>query len=504
MLNRYLEKSIKNKLELFSILHSTNPIAMKDLLSFFPMSINTINALINELNDDFTGLAVIQKSTSGFSIHLYEETTFMELLHAIYQDSVVLKCLKFMILNDRNCSLAPFIEENYIAKSSVYRIKQNCCEYLQQIGLDIRNNKVVGDEYRIRYLIALLHYKYGINCYEITNEEINMIRNFILSTNKSIDRSYLDMTPNEYGYFEYLFFLAWKRIDYMTEPICSQRLETCKRFFVYARLKEALKNTLEPLLQVHFSEQDFDYFYLIYCSTNSCMFADQWTQKELSYLHATAFEDKEYCDLYLRIKKILGEKIAGSHVLQSTLIYFSKKCLLELQCLILDKNFYLYSKRSQLTRLIVQIIEQLLSQWKTDNAIRYEIDKDHVFYLALQIEQIIKKSLPPVPLFILSELTSELEVISNYLRKFFPPERVEIKPFLLGAEDKESICSQKRSVIVTNKKFKYLMENWKLEENNTVLLISVEVNTPELTVIHEAVTNYETEGFLDFVSQMQE
>lgn len=159
MLNRYLEKSIKNKLELFSILHSTNPIAMKDLLSFFPMSINTVNALINELNDDFTGLAVIQKNTSGFSIRLYEETTFMELLHAIYQDSVVLKCLKFMILNDRNCSLAPFIEENYIAKSSVYRIKQNCCEYLQQIGLDIRNNKVVGEEYRIRYLIALLHYK---------------------------------------------------------------------------------------------------------------------------------------------------------------------------------------------------------------------------------------------------------------------------------------------------------------------------------------------------------
>lgn len=502
MLNRYLEKNIQNKLELFSVLHSASSITMKDLLSFLPLSINTINTLINELNEDFAGIADIKKNVSGFSIHIYEGTGFMELLHAIYYHSVVLKCLKFMLLNDDNSSLSQFTEENYIAKSSVYRIRKNCCDYLQQIGLNVKNNKVVGEEYRIRYLIALLHYKYGVDCYELTDKELDIIRNFTLSTNPSIDRAYLDMTSNEYGYFEYLFFLSWKRKDYLTDTICSDRLETCKKLFVYDELKAAIKNTLEPLLQIHFTENDLNYFYLIYSSTNNCMFADQWTAEQVSYLHELAFDDREYHDLYLRTEKILGEKIANSPLFRSTLIYFSKKCLLELQCIIPDKNFYLYSKKSHLTRAVTQIVERVLSDWKTHNHIRYEIDKDHVFYLALQIEEIIKLNMPPVSVFALSELTSELDITSNYIGKFFPDQRLKIIPFLLGAEDKEIICSQTRSIIIANKKFKELLEKWELEENNTVLLISVELSRHELLLIHQAVLEYETENFLDFINQI--
>ena len=52
MLDRYLEKNIQNKLELFNILHSRTSVTMNELLSFLPLSIESIHTLVNELNID--------------------------------------------------------------------------------------------------------------------------------------------------------------------------------------------------------------------------------------------------------------------------------------------------------------------------------------------------------------------------------------------------------------------------------------------------------------------
>lgn len=235
MLDRYLEKNIQNKLQLFNILHSKASITMNEILSFLPLSIEGIYTLINELSIDLQGLAEIEKHSPFLSITFYEEVTFMEIMHAIYQSSNVLQCLKYMILNEKKQSMTAFIEAQFLTKSSAYRIRETCKEYLLAIGLNLNNNQVVGEEYRIRFLIALLHYKYGIDCYAENEKDIALTREFILSTNSVIDESYLEVTSNEYGFFEYLFILLWKRKKFMIEPIISKQLEDCKKIFVYEK-----------------------------------------------------------------------------------------------------------------------------------------------------------------------------------------------------------------------------------------------------------------------------
>ena len=118
MLEHYLEKNIQNKLKLFNILYSKTSMTLQDILSFLPLSVNGIHTLIHELNLDLTGLAEIKRKASSFTIIFYKETTFIELLHIIYQSSDVLACLKFMILNEENQSLTSFIEEHYLTRSS--------------------------------------------------------------------------------------------------------------------------------------------------------------------------------------------------------------------------------------------------------------------------------------------------------------------------------------------------------------------------------------------------
>lgn len=476
---------------------------MKDLLYFFPLSLASVNALIHELNIDFTGLATIEKNRAHISFFICEGVTYIELLHCIYQDSNVLQYLKYMILNDANNSLSPFMEKHYITKSTAYRIRENCCNYLKRIGLDTKRNKVIGEEYRIRFLIALLHHKYGIECYEINDEDINYARNFILITNSTVDDVYLETTFNEYGYFEYLFILSWKRKDYPNTPIISNHFEKSKEIFVYRILKEAIKTHLEPQLQIAFTKNDYDYLYLIYCSTNNVLFADLWTQEHTDQLHKLVFSDKMFYDLLQRIENRFGKEIANSHVLKATLIYFSKKFLLELQCLIPDKNFYTDSKKSHLTQTVVQSISNIITEWKTEHNIKYEIDNDHLFYLSLQIELIIKQFMKPVSVLVLSELTAELEVISLYLERFFSPRRVTIKSIQLATASKEYICSQKNSVIIINRKFKYLIEESHLSKENIIMPITVELNNKELLSIHQAIQHYENEIFLNCINYIQ-
>ena len=143
--------------------------------SYIFSTIDSIHTLVNELNFDLVGLAEIKKQTPYFTIVFHGEVTVMELLHAIYQSSNVLHCLKFLILNEENHSLTSFIEEQYLTKSSAYRIREDP-EILQAIGLSLKGNQIVGEEYRIRFLIALLHYKFGIDCYELSDNDLPILQ----------------------------------------------------------------------------------------------------------------------------------------------------------------------------------------------------------------------------------------------------------------------------------------------------------------------------------------
>lgn len=499
MLDSYLETNIQNKLKLLVILNSSSTVSIKELKHTLHLSSAGINSLIDELNLIFQYRAKIEKKSSYFFFVIYENVNFFHLLHSIYKSSSVLHCLKFMILNDNEKPFSEFIKNEYLTKSSAYRIRQNCHDYLSNIGLDIKKNRVIGEEYRIRFLIALLHYKYGIDCYYIDDNSLKIARDFILSTNQVIDMNYLEQTSHEYGYFECLFILSWKRKDYHISFFQSEQLENLKRLFIYEKTKKVLKTTVELKLHIDFSENDYDYIYLIYCCTNSCLFADKWTQEDIDKVHNIIFSDVAFSDLLQRFENKFGREIQSSHPLRATLIYFYKKCLLELQCIIPDKTFYMYSKKSHLTTTIAKDITEILNSWQKANGRKYKIYDDHLFYLALQIEFILRQYIKPIQVFILSDLNAELEVMHLYLTRSFSSRRIKITSLLFNAQNKDFLYSQKKSVIIVHKKFGHVINFLGLAKQNIVVPVTSDINEREINAIQNAITKYEEEVFLNFI-----
>ncbi|MFQ9512006.1 MAG: helix-turn-helix domain-containing protein, partial [Lachnospiraceae bacterium] len=139
-------------------------------------------------------------------------------------------------------------DDPFLPKSTAYRSREKCLEYLHAIGLDVVCNKVIGEEYRVRFLIALLYYKYGVDCCGIDKKSIQLARTFLLATNQVIDLHFLEQTSIEYGYFECLLILSWKRKQYPLNFPKSSEFGKFKELFIYQDMKKYLRKTIETTL----------------------------------------------------------------------------------------------------------------------------------------------------------------------------------------------------------------------------------------------------------------
>lgn len=247
MINDYLENSIKNKLRAFSILYTKTVTSTTELIDDTHLSYKNVMHIIDDLNIDFQGIAEIHRHASTVTLDVYEDVSLTDLLFAIYDTSMILKCLKFLINNDDNLPFSDFADENFITLPTAYRVRQSCIQYLNAIGLHLEKNRIIGSEYRIRFLIALLYYKCGVDCCGIDDNSIKLARKFILLTNHTINMDFLEATTDEYGYFECLLILSWKRKNHPVTFVPSDEFNVLKDTFIYSKLKEKLQEFVPPL-----------------------------------------------------------------------------------------------------------------------------------------------------------------------------------------------------------------------------------------------------------------
>lgn len=499
MLDYFWENTVQKKLHIFSILHVNHSISIKELAKEVNISPSSIATMIDELNFDLEGLAAISKNAAMIKINIYEDVTFFEIFHAIYKSSNMLKCLCYMIMNDSHESFFEFSEDCHLSRPSAYRIRQSCVNYLHGIGLDVNKNKVVGNEYRIRFLIALLHYKYGVDCYDADETSIQTAREFILSTNDKIDMNFLEYTSAEYGYFEYLLILAWKRKKYPLTFEKSEELEKLKQLFIFPELKRCLKENLENKLNISFSDYDYDYIFLVYCCTNSCVFADKWKQEDIELVHKIIFGIDKVKHLIKKFENKCCLDVTQSHAFKAAIIYFYKKCIFNLHCVIPDKHFYLDSKNDPSKLMVRQCVSEIIDTWKKENNMPYPVDAGHLQYLSLQIFSIVQQFMEPVQILVVSDLTAEIEILKLYLARKFSRQRVTIKPVLLNAQDLSFMSELDNSVIITKKVFAPVLSTMGISERNSIVPINIEVNEFDKQAIVNALVKCEKNTFKKFV-----
>lgn len=500
MINDYLERSIQNKLQICSMFQNKREISLNEITRETNLSKTYVSNLLQEMQTDFQGIAEIHQDSSNYTVQIYDDVHTFELFYSIYGNSSVLRCLQFMVMNEKNQPMSYFADENYLTLPTAYRIRQICIEYLGKIGLQVKKNQIVGEEYRIRFFIALLYYKCGIDCCGIDLESIRLIREFVISMNSKISMNFLENSIDEYGYFECLMILSWKRRNHPIKFEKSQKLDALKQLFVYPKLIEGIQLNIEKKLNITFKEKDYDYMYLVYNCTNNCLFSDQWAKEDLDLIYEIVFADKEFQLLIDCFEEKCKKSLRSSYIFQSTMVGFYKRCLFDLQCIIPDKQFYFDFIHDNVHLTIIKVITSILKKWRAENGIKYQFDMGHVYYLAVQFSNIMRRNMPPVQVVIVSDITSEIKTWELILNRFFSQTRINIKSVVINAEDITSLSSLENSVIVVKKVFHNCLKELKFKNSVYVVPSSLEINSFEYEEISKGVINCEQSILENFVT----
>lgn len=495
MIDKYLENNVQKKINLFSILNIKQIIDIHELKDDSNLSTFSINSLIEELKYDIQGLAEIVYTQSTIELVYFEGITSFDIFHAIYATSSTLKCIKFLITNDAHTPFTVFVDDNFLTTSNGYRIRQSSLNYLRSIGLDVKNNMVVGDEYRIRFLIGLLYYKYGVDCCNIDSESIDLARKFVLATNDKINYQFLESTTDEYGYFECLLTLLWKRKGYhLTFPKYSE-MERLKTLFIYRDITHYLRTVVEPQLDFKLSQKDLDYVFLIYWCANNCVLTGKWSENDNHILNTIIFNDLKFQDLMNKFEHKFKIPLKNSSAFKSVLVVFYKKCILNLQCIIPDNHYYFETKKEIISSHIVSSISDILNDWVKDNHILYPISQEHTDYLSVQLSVILRQFMDPIKIVLISDIDAEIAILKLFFLRNYPFQRIQIIECPINNAHLDFLSSLDDSIVIVKKVFENVIESYDIKNTNVVLPISMELNTLDRKNISNAVIDCEKEVF---------
>ena len=333
MLDNVLESKVRNKILIFMILFNNNVIHLVKILLYLNISEVYLKDLVIELNLSLNGKETIEfQKDKQIKIMLNENVCYLEILHIIYQESFILKYFDFIINNHENQPFIVFIEQNYhsVANHSVanaYRIKNKAEKFLNQIGLTTTKKPTFWSRIPYSFFIAILHSQYGIRYKAISDEDIQIAHEFILSSNHAIRPELLTTTTDDFLFFEILLILTWKRRDKPTNLSQWADLPKLKKLFIYQRLLVYVHENLEKSLASKFRQEELDYLFLCYCTTNNYLFSDQWSNEDIKALHQVVFTNENIKGLltYIHQQLSLGKEIIFTRNFRVTMVYFYKK-----------------------------------------------------------------------------------------------------------------------------------------------------------------------------------
>lgn len=268
-------------------------------------------------------------------------------------------------------------------------------------------------------------------------------------------------------------------------------------------LKRNFMNSLPPPeIDITLTNGDLNYIFLIYCCTNNCILSDRWSHTSAKQLYNIVFSNPHFTDLIRELEITFQFPFSDSSIFQTMIFHFYKKCLLNLQCIISEKQFYLDLKKDPLTISVIQQISEVLSSWRINHQLPYPIDKEHIYYLTSQLMILMQSYMPAVEVIILSDLTSELNIWELFVKRKFSSKRVHIRAVLLNASNLDFLSILENSVIITKKTFIPFLLSLNIPKNNLLLPFSAEINSVEREMLSNAVNKCEKTLFSTLLTKI--
>lgn len=420
---------------------------MTELVDKTKLTPATIKQYIEDLNHCFSDQLTISIKQQVISCQ-YPQALKDNYLHDLYAESKILQLLKFLILNAQaQKPLTYFAEKTFISNASAYRLPEAISPYIKKVGLDLVKNSIVGDEHRIRYLIAFLQSKYGLDIYPLTDDDLTLIKAYVQETASHLEFSHL--LVDSFLFYDILLSLAWKRHDYKLSLPKSPIFQQLKALFVYDKLKHSLTDILSPLTGQSYDANELDYFFLVYITSKNTFASQEWTEQDTDLCCSIFEQNDNFQRLLLPIKDTFDIPDANLRDLTKILISFSRHFICQMQFFIPEKNDFLdgyYNGNQQLLKRVLKITKKWRRQISTDTFINYH----HLYLFCNYLELFLKASQPKLEVILLWTDLISSRLLSQYLPDHFSQNAVHFTSYHLLGDDIYDIKNAKADLIITN------------------------------------------------------
>ena len=477
MLDNLLESKVRNKVLIFIILFNNNVLHLDKMSTYLNISDVYLKDLVTELNQLLQGKARIQfQKDKHLKLIMAKNVNYLEIIHQIYGESIILKYFEFLINDHEQLSFSAFIEKNYHSIANAYRIRNKAEKYLKQIGLKTYKHQIAGPEYRIRFFIAMLYSQYGVKYYSLSDDDIRIAHQFILASNHAIQPKLLETTADDFLFFEVLLMLTWVRRENNVELQDWEDLTALKQLFIYQQLVDYVHLNLEQSLNTFFNQTELDYIFLCYCTTNNFLFSDQWQNEDIKALHQIVFTNKQIKSLlqHLTHKLRLGKEVIFTRNFRVAIVYFYKKCILNLHPLLPESNPFLFNTLNTNQKVLFNQVQRMIDVWRTANNIPYFFTKEQIYFLTNQIEVIYQLFIPEIDITIVTNTISEYESIALKLTTTFNHYKLNPKVFMINAENIEQLYQNKNTIVLIHPKFATFIDETKLPASSPIIKLAID------------------------------
>ncbi|BBE40394.1 M protein trans-acting positive regulator (MGA) PRD domain protein [Streptococcus dysgalactiae] len=442
MIQDYIEGKLTEQVTLLNALLDFQDIHLSQLATL-------VNAGEKKVADTLKDLALLYEDQLSWTIRggqVQLETSILDnklhYFYAIYQNSLFLQTLHFF-LDPKQKDFSDFSQSQFVSTATAYRLKKKCLNFLKEVGLTIRHNQIAGPEHRMRFLIALLHYRYGFPIYEFAKKDLDLVKDIIVTSNKTLNLAILENTPEEYQFFSYLVILSWYRHDYPLSDFCDHNLEHLKSIFIFDRVSTICSHVLEPRLGIQFSEREREYLFLAYCTTNNALYKDQWTSKDIEQTLTMVTQKTPIRHLILKFEQLLGPQMTSSQPFLILMVFLMKQCFLNLQCLTPYQEVSSFSARKEET--FFALVDDLISEWAQEVNLTLTLTP-HRF--TIQLIEMIKSQLPPIAVYVFANTITNLHTLTMILSQQFSSKIASIEGVNFLSEPLKQHRHRRKSLIL--------------------------------------------------------
>lgn len=441
MLDYHLERKVTDRVTIVRLLCQYQQLTIQQICQQTSFSYKKVMTIIGELQEIYADFTVFHYDKSVITLRQDAKQQKEFLLHRLYQESLVLKVLTFF-LSDSQDYFDSFAQSEFISLATAYRVKQKCQHFLASVGLSIHKNHISGPEYRVRYLIALLQYRYGCNIYPLTNEDMSLVESFVLASNAQISQDSLSFRPESFHFFAILIALTWKRQTNHPNLPDTETFRDFKQLFSYDRLQTISQEVLTSDAW-SLSETDIDYLFLVYLTLNTPLFKDQWTSKDIEQTLTMVTQKTPIRHLILKFEQLLGPQMTSSQPFLILMVFLMKQCFLNLQCLTPYQEATPFSARKE--DPFFALVDDLISEWAQEVNLTLTLTP-HRF--TIQLIEMIKSQLPPIAVYVFANTITNLHTLTMILSQQFSSKTASIEGVNFLSEPLKQHRHRRKSLIL--------------------------------------------------------